>query len=163
MQSTTENFWRMVHQEHIHLIVMLTACKEHGKLKCDMYWPCEVGDCLEYDEGALKITLVSVESLMPNLIKRKLLVKDQEVCHLQYLTWPDHGAPEEQDYKIIASLLASIDEYKDQGKVLLHCSAGIGRTGSLIAIYNLQMSAKSMHDYHKRCKSLINNKPGYSK
>ena len=56
---------------------------------------------------------MSVESLMPNLIKRKILVQEREVCHLQYLTWPDHGAPEEQDFKIVAFLLASIDEYKD--------------------------------------------------
>lgn len=85
------------------------------------------------------------------------------MCHLQYLTWPDHGAPEEQDFKIVASLLASIDEYKDSGKVLLHCSAGIGRTGSLIAIYNLQAQAKSMHNYLKQCKpsphTLILNNP----
>lgn len=53
---------------------MLTACKEHGKTKCDLYWPCEVGDSLDYDEGALTVNLVSVESLMPNLIKRKILV-----------------------------------------------------------------------------------------
>jgi protein-tyrosine phosphatase len=74
LQSTTENFWRMIDQEQVQLIVMLTACKEHGKTKCDLYWPCEVGDSLDYDEGSLTVNLVSVESLMPNLIKRKLLV-----------------------------------------------------------------------------------------
>ena len=63
------------------------------------------------------------------------------VTHLQYLTWPDHGAPEEQDYKIIANILSIIEEFHtrdgSKSKIVVHCSAGIGRTGSLIAIYNL--------------------------
>lgn len=84
------------------------------------------------------------------------MVADREVTHLQYLTWPDHGAPEEQDYKIIASILTSIEEHKDQGKVVLHCSAGIGRTGSLIAIYNLQLTATTMFNYQKQCKCFHN-------
>lgn len=83
---------------------MLTATKEHGKAKCDHYWPVEVDDCIEFDNK--KVKLVSVELVMPNLIKRKLLIDESHfMTHLQYLTWPDHGAPEEQDYKVIAYLL----------------------------------------------------------
>jgi len=51
---------------------MLTATKEHGKAKCDHYWPVEVDDCIEFDDKEVK--LVSVELVMPNLIKRKLLI-----------------------------------------------------------------------------------------
>jgi protein tyrosine phosphatase len=71
----------MVVQDQVKLIVMLTACKELGKQKCDLYWPCEVGDSLEFDD--FTVNLVSVESIMPNLIKRKLMIgDDQIVTHL---------------------------------------------------------------------------------
>jgi len=62
------------------------------------------------------------------------------------LTWPDHGAPEEQDYKIIETILDYMKEFHlsenttkeaKRDKILTHCSAGIGRTGTIIAIYNL--------------------------
>ncbi len=72
---------------------MLTATKEHGKTKCDQYWPCEVGEGLEFDGKV--VTLVSEEEVLPNLIKRVLMIEDQSVTQIQYLTWPDHGAPEE--------------------------------------------------------------------
>jgi len=119
-----------------------------------MYWPCEVGDSLDFDQ--FTVTLVSVESIMPNLIKRKLMIGEDNITHLPYLTWPDHGAPEEPDYKLIGSILSTMEEFHqrdgDRSKIVLHCSAGIGRTGSLIAIYNLQLTVKTMANYLKQCK-----------
>lgn len=156
--KTTENFWRMCQQEHVNLIVMLTATKEHGKQKCDHYWPMEVEDVVEFDDTYVR--LVSVESIMPNLIKRKLLLGEEqrEITHVQYLTWPDHGAPEEQDFAIIAVILQMMEEFHKRdgpsNKIVLHCSAGIGRTGSLIAIYNLQLTAKTLQSYLNKCKFL---------
>lgn len=89
---------------------------------------------------------------MPNLLRRKFSIKSIEnkdvesrtIVHLQYATWPDHGVPEESDYKIIGKILDYIKEYhasskanNNENKIIIHCSAGIGRTGTLIAIYNL--------------------------
>jgi len=87
---------------------------------------------------------------MPNLIKRKFEINYgssiKNITQLQYLTWPDHGAPEEQDYKIIETILDYMSEFHLTGekveqprnnKILVHCSAGIGRTGTIISIYNL--------------------------
>lgn len=96
---------------------------------------------------------------MPNLIKRKLLLgNSRTVTHLQYLSWPDHGAPEEQDYIIIGKILDYISEFHEKAigidsKIVLHCSAGIGRTGSLIAIYNLQLTALTLTEYFAKSKS----------
>lgn len=71
----------MVQMEHVNLIVMLTGTKELGKQKCDQYWPVEVEDCIEFDKT--QVRLVSVESVMPNLIKRKLLIGDSHhITHL---------------------------------------------------------------------------------
>ena len=89
---------------------------------------------------------------MTNLIKRKLkfvnktLNKEvREIIQLNYLSWPDHGAPEQSDYQIIKSLIAFINEHhpgqnkemQANSKIVFHCSAGIGRTGTIIAIYNI--------------------------
>ena len=134
---------------------MLTATKENGKQKCDQYWPTDVEEGVKFDNS--QVILKSVESIMPNLIKRKIMIgKERIVTHLQYLAWPDHGAPEEQDYKIIATILDNISEFhqrdgKDK-KIIIHCSAGIGRTGSLIAIYNLQLAAITLYTYQKTSK-----------
>jgi protein tyrosine phosphatase len=131
----------MVDQEKVSLIVMLTATKEHGRQKCDQYWPTDVEEGIKFD--GKEVTLISVETLIPNLIKRKLQVgNSRTVTHLQCLSWPDHGAPEQSDYIIISKLLEYISEFHEKSiesdsKIILHCSAGIGRTGTLIAIYNL--------------------------
>lgn len=115
---------------------------------------------------------MSVESLMPNLIKRKFVIKakgraeSQVVIHLQNLSWPDHGTPEEEDCAILKTTLEYIREHHQMStedlkktpesgnKILLHCSAGIGRTGTVIAIYNLQLTALALTNYVKQCKFL---------
>ena len=93
----------MILKENSKLVINLTKCKEHGQIKCDQYWPSEVGESLTFEENGqvMQIILMSCESLMTNLIKRKLKIINKtedrelrEVVQLNYLSWPDHGAPE---------------------------------------------------------------------
>lgn len=167
LPKTRENFWRMVMQENVHLIINLTKIKEHGKIKCDQYWPVEVGESVQFYENdeEYSITLIQSESLMKNLIRRKLTLSSnsdenqiREIIQLNYISWPDHGAPEKNDYLIIRKLHEYITEYhrkpqtcvspqsqtsKNQNsKIIFHCSAGIGRTGTMLAIYNIIESLK---------------------
>jgi protein tyrosine phosphatase len=116
----------MVEQENSSLIVMLTHTKEANKVKCHQYWPAEIQENdtqtgIVYDTDK-EVSLVSVESLMPNLIKRKMklthkdptngtILKTRFVTQLQYLTWPDHGAPEETDFEIIKTILDFVGDH----------------------------------------------------
>ena len=59
---------------------MLCCVKENGKVKCDQYWPPEIEQNYNFEFSNFQITLVSVESVMPNLIKRKIIIKNYEVC-----------------------------------------------------------------------------------
>jgi protein tyrosine phosphatase len=95
----------MILQENTRLIINLTKTKEYGKVKCDQYWPSEVGESFQFEESnkQMQIILISCESLMKNLIRRKLkIIADgkelHEVIQLNYLSWPDHGAPEVTDF-----------------------------------------------------------------
>jgi protein tyrosine phosphatase len=97
----------MILKENTSLIINLTKTKEHGKTKCDKYWPSEVGKSISFHENEqlYELILISSESLMTNLIKRKLkfvnktLNKEvRDIVQLNYLSWPDHGAPEQSDY-----------------------------------------------------------------
>ena len=121
LPTTRENFWRMIVQENVPLILNLTKVKENGKVRCDTYWPSEVGESISFVEAEqnIQITLISCESLMKNLIKRKLQIYNtdedreiMEVVQINYLSWPDHGAPEPSDYQIIGRLQDIIEEFK---------------------------------------------------
>lgn len=69
----------MVLQENTRLIINLTKTKEHGKVKCDQYWPSEVGESFAFDENgqSIKVTLMSSEALMKSLIRRKLKIMNE--------------------------------------------------------------------------------------
>ena len=97
---------------------------------------------------------------MPNLIKRKIRIQslhgpveeERIVVQLQYMTWPDHGAPDEADNKIIAKILEYMREYytrskanNGENKIVVHCSAGIGRSGTIIAIFNIQLALEALY------------------
>lgn len=77
------------------------------------------------------------------------------------MTWPDHGAPDESDNKIIAKILDYMRDYhqrsqatKNAKKLVVHCSAGIGRSGTIIAIFNIQLALEALH---KNMQSLMAN------
>ena len=95
MPSTRENFWRMIVQEQVSLIVMLTSLKENGKTKRDQYWP----DKHYQFDGCYDVQLISQENLMPGLVRRQFRINRESQQHsvvtqLQFEAWPDHGAPD---------------------------------------------------------------------
>ncbi|CAI2364949.1 unnamed protein product [Moneuplotes crassus] len=151
LETTFLNFYRMVWQEKVSLIFMLCPLMEDEKKKCSEYWPHEGTEkTLNIDDQFL-ITFEEVVESSEEIINkcckiRKLKIKniakneERIFTHYNMLSWPDFGTPEENEYTIIEDIVAKIQEIEDneksKEKIIVHCSAGIGRTGTLIAIYN---------------------------
>ncbi|KAL0604975.1 Receptor-type tyrosine-protein phosphatase U [Plecturocebus cupreus] len=128
------DFWRMVWQEHCSSIVMITKLVEVGRVKCSRYWP-EDSDTY----GDIKITLVKTETLAEYVVRTFALERRgysarHEVRQFHFTAWPEHGVPYHA-----TGLLAFIRRVKastppDAGPVVIHCSAGTGRTGCYIVL-----------------------------
>lgn len=133
LERSRNSFWKMVWEHQVRLIVMVTGIKENGKQKCDQYFPLD-GTLTTAD---FQITLKSIRDEFATLTVREFelecLGEKRKITHLQSVAWPDHGAPElEEEYESIKFM---IDEILSRPKpILVHCSAGIGRTGTLIAL-----------------------------
>ena len=155
--STRPDFWHMVWQEESRLIVMTTKEVERGKTKCARYWP-DVELTEEY--GNFVVTNSSEESskdytLRLFMVKKKDAPEEEqrEIFHFHFLGWPDHGTPEDpgsvlnflHDVNLKQESFGKRDAicelyfvhvlFSDSaGPIIVHCSAGIGRTGTFIVI-----------------------------
>ncbi|XP_057260418.1 tyrosine-protein phosphatase non-receptor type 6 isoform X1 [Pezoporus wallicus] len=139
LDATVNDFWQMVWQENTRTIVMTTREVEKGRNKCVPYWP-EVGSMKEYGPYLVENT-GEHDALEYKLRYLCVCPKDngkavREIWHYQYLSWPDHGVP--SDPGGVLSFLDQINQKQesipDAGPILVHCSAGIGRTGTIIII-----------------------------
>ncbi|CAG5126931.1 unnamed protein product, partial [Candidula unifasciata] len=135
--ETVSDFWVMVWQEQVSVLVMLTQEVEGGKVKCHPYWPQTKEDVLLADKGMLVVTLArsyQLEDFTVNqmYIENKDTRSTREVTQIQYTSWPDHGVPETA--LPLLKLLQIVHLLEDGSAPIIHCSAGIGRTGSFIAV-----------------------------
>ncbi|XP_075213083.1 protein tyrosine phosphatase non-receptor type corkscrew isoform X2 [Lycorma delicatula] len=136
LPSTTGDFWLMVVQENTRVIVMTTKEMERGKTKCARYWP-EEGETKEYD----KVTVKHVtQSSTADYTLREFLVtyknEERTVYHYHFQAWPDHGVPSDPGcvLNFLHDVNARQESLSSAGPVIVHCSAGIGRTGTFIVI-----------------------------
>ncbi|XP_067006544.2 tyrosine-protein phosphatase non-receptor type 11 isoform X2 [Anabrus simplex] len=138
LPSTMSDFWDMVWQESTRVIVMTTKEIERGKNKCVRYWP-EESQSKEY--GKIKVRNL-VESSTADYTLREFLVmkegfeEERKVYHYHFQAWPDHGVP--SDPGCVLNFLHDVNARQESipgaGPILVHCSAGIGRTGTFIVI-----------------------------
>ncbi|CAG9856107.1 unnamed protein product [Phyllotreta striolata] len=144
LPSTVADFWQMVWQENCRVIVMTTKETERGKNKCARYWP-DVSSTKEYGKGKVRNLM---ESHTPHYTLREFLVSmegstaERKVYHYHFQAWPDHGVP--SDPGCVLNFLHEVNKrqealqlespHQPPGAILVHCSAGIGRTGTFIVI-----------------------------
>ncbi|KAM6165222.1 LOW QUALITY PROTEIN: receptor-type tyrosine-protein phosphatase V-like [Erethizon dorsatum] len=141
LKRTLEDFWRLVWEQQVHTIVMLTVGMENGRVLCEHYWP---ADSTPVTHGHITIHLLAEEP-RNEWTKREFELqhgaqhKQRRVKQLQFTTWPDHSIPEAP-----GSLLAFVELVQEQaratqgtGPILVHCSAGVGRTGTFVALSRL--------------------------
>lgn len=129
----------MVWQEKIAIIVMTTNIREKGTMKCFQYWPIENKKILQTDFYEIKndkIEKFDSFTITTLSIRRRDSSEIRTVYHAHYLKWPDHGIP--STTKDALDFLAKVEFYRQMtmttAPILLHCSAGIGRTGTFCAI-----------------------------
>ncbi|XP_065344145.1 receptor-type tyrosine-protein phosphatase epsilon-like isoform X1 [Cloeon dipterum] len=130
--DTLNDFWRMVWQEKISLIVMVTNILEGGKKKCEVYWS-DVKQEVRY--GFVTVRTIKEELGSDFLIRTMSVTRDQIeriVRQLHYTGWPDHGVP--NGTQSMVNFIDEINQYNNKQPILVHCSAGVGRTGTVILI-----------------------------
>uniref|UniRef100_A0A7N4V5E8 protein-tyrosine-phosphatase n=1 Tax=Sarcophilus harrisii TaxID=9305 RepID=A0A7N4V5E8_SARHA len=141
MKKTLKDFWRLVWEQQVHTIVMLTVGMENGRVLCEHYWPL---DSTPVTYGEITIRLL-VEDKEEDWTRREFQVlhgpQNQErwVQQLQFTAWPDHGVPEAPSSLVAFAELVQerVQAAPSISPTLVHCSAGVGRTGTFVALVRL--------------------------
>ncbi|XP_045147827.1 receptor-type tyrosine-protein phosphatase beta isoform X1 [Echinops telfairi] len=155
LPGTKDDFWKMAWEQNVHNIVMVTQCVEKGRVKCDHYWPADQ-DALYY--GDLILQMLS-ESVLPEWTIREFKICSEEqldahklIRHFHYTVWPDHGVPETTQSLIqfVRTVRDYINRTPGAGPTVVHCSAGVGRTGTFIALDRIlqQLDSKDSVDIY---------------
>uniref|UniRef100_A0A4W6G8V5 Tyrosine-protein phosphatase n=1 Tax=Lates calcarifer TaxID=8187 RepID=A0A4W6G8V5_LATCA len=134
LPNTCSDFWQMTWEQGSSMVVMLTTQVERGRVKCHQYWP-NPDSTTTY--GNFTVTCHNEEGNSAFLVREMTLThteQQRELTQIQYLAWPDHGVPDDStDFLDFVALVRTKRAGQDQPMVV-HCSAGIGRTGVLITM-----------------------------
>ncbi|XP_031831667.1 putative receptor-type tyrosine-protein phosphatase mosPTP-1 isoform X7 [Nomia melanderi] len=161
LPPTFDGFWRMVWEQRVSIIVMITNLVERGRKKCDMYWPKKGSETYGYIQVTLlredvmatytirTLQIRHLKSPMPSQVKKRkngVNMGERTVWQYHYTGWPDHGVPEHPLPVLSFIRKSSNANPPDAGPIVVHCSAGVGRTGTYIVIDAMLKQAKCKNE-----------------
>ena len=143
--KTVDDFWTMIDEQDSNVILMLCNLEEAGKKKCEDYW----GE--RNKENKIETENYIIESKIKenddqyiireiNFLNKSTNVK-KTINQIHYVKWPDHGVPETKDGKVFEAfheIIKKVNEFRNNKPIIIHCSAGVGRTGTFISMYYLE-------------------------
>jgi len=166
LQDTVGDFWRMVWEQEISTVVMLTRIVEAKKIKAIRYWPSQIGEVVVFGDFCLTLKSEKIHPcghicLRKMKLERKSFGTSRLITHLHYTEWPDYGLPRTTEaLRILVHLTEALNhsqikshkrrrDFKESDvlnftPIVVHCSAGIGRAGTFIATHQTvkQIEAK---------------------
>eukprot|EP01103_Thecamoeba_quadrilineata_P001641 TRINITY_DN11486_c0_g1_i1.p1 TRINITY_DN11486_c0_g1~~TRINITY_DN11486_c0_g1_i1.p1 ORF type:complete len:388 (+),score=52.07 TRINITY_DN11486_c0_g1_i1:52-1215(+) len=170
LPTTKSDFWRMIWETNCSLIVMLTNLTERNCVKADVYWPEFEGEILEL--AGLHIQLTKIQNFGGSTIRSFTIKNDNVLNHstemanetrmvvqIQYTQWPDQGTPTSTIE--IGRILDYHDKIRNEpnsGPTVVHCSAGIGRSGSFIAADMLMRRMKLLMEDNSQKKKAVGSR-----
>uniref|UniRef100_A0A3P8W9Y5 Receptor-type tyrosine-protein phosphatase epsilon n=1 Tax=Cynoglossus semilaevis TaxID=244447 RepID=A0A3P8W9Y5_CYNSE len=163
LSHTVEDFWRMVWEWRCHSIVMLTELKEREQEKCFQYWPSEGSTTFgDYTVELTGDSQCETFTLKDMVLSYKSEKQSQHVRHFHFHGWPEIGIPAEGRGMI--DIIAAVQRQQQQSgnrPIIVHCSAGAGRTGTFIALSNIleRVKAEGLLDVFQTVKSLRMQRP----
>ena len=157
LENTISSFWKMIYNHKIKLIIMLSNIEEEKQEKYKIYWPNNKEEKLKINEGDfnIDIELIHKEEIAPQtVLLRKFKINNEfEIKQIQVISWPEHGLPGEEFLvnMIMEKMIKHFEEQrKDNVPVVVHCCDGVGRTGTLIAIFLIDMCLEQLKKFLKK-------------
>jgi len=150
LSGTTPHFWTMIWEQQCRAIIMLNRVIEKNTAKCHQYWPAEADEVMSFSEAGLSVENTSMTPGQHYNISNLRLTntatnESRDVLHFHYTTWPDFGVPSCPDtfLEFLAAVRESGSLDSEDSPAVVHCSAGIGRSGSFILVDSCLLEAEN--------------------
>ncbi|KAF0036135.1 hypothetical protein F2P81_011447 [Scophthalmus maximus] len=149
LHNTMADFWRMVWEQNVSVIVMVTALRHKDMVLCDKYWPLERGTVYQ---GLIQVTTVTVKQgpdyfITTINLRQRDCPTDRTITHYYYHSWPDRGVPKESTslWAFTEHVRHHLEAIPRLGPCVVHCSAGVGRSGTFVTLlWLMQLCARGI-------------------